>query len=130
MLLTVHETAFILDVKPAHVYYMFSMSMVDGAIKVLGCWRIDEASVRGMYERIHAERAELFADGLEFERFENRLEAVRQKYVSDCSGSRPPRLQGRARLERAQIRPDSVVRKKRISLQPSLCDDWDTGNFW
>ena len=30
MLFTVHETAFILDVKPAHVYYLFSMSKVDG----------------------------------------------------------------------------------------------------
>ena len=84
MLFTVHETAFILDVKPAHVYYLFSMSKVDGAIKVLDCWRIDEASLREMYERIHAERTELFTDGLEFERFENRLETVRQKYVSVC----------------------------------------------
>ena len=130
MLFTVNETAFILDVKPLHVYYLCRMSKAGGAIKVLDCWRIDEASLRELYERIHAERAELFTDDLDFERFENRLEAVRQKYVSDCSGSRPPRLQGRARLERAQIRPDSVVRKKRISLQPSLCDDWDTGNFW
>lgn len=129
MLFTVHETAFILDVKPAHVYYLFSMSKVDGAIKVLDCWRIDEASLREMHERIHAERAELFTDGLEFERFENRLETVRQKYVSNCSRPRPSRVQRRPRLECPQIRPDRMARKKRMK-QPALCEDWANGNYW
>ena len=129
MLFTVHETAFILDVKPAHVYYLFSMSKVDGAIKVLDCWRIDEASLREMYERIHAERVELFTDGLEFERFENRLETVRQKYVSACSRPRPSRVQRRPRLECPQIRPDRMARKKRMK-QPALCEDWANGNYW
>lgn len=129
MLFTVHETAFILDVKPAHVYYLFSMSKVDGAIKVLDCWRIDEASLREMYERIHAERAELFTDGLEFERFENRLEAVRQKYVSDCSRPKPSCIQRRPRLECSQIGSNRVARKKRLK-QPALCEDWAKGNYW
>lgn len=129
MLFTVHETAFILDVKPAHVYYLFSMSKVDGAIKVLDCWRIDEVSLREMYERIHDERTELFTDGLEFERFENRLETVRQKYVSDCSRPRSSCVQRRSRLECPQIRPDRMAGKKRMK-QPALCEDWANGNYW
>ena len=129
MLFTVNETAFILDVKPAHVYYLFSMSKVDGAIKVLDCWRIDEASLREMYERIHAERAELFTDGLESERFKNRLEAVRQKYVSDCSRPRPSRVQRRPRLECSEVRPDCLAGKERMT-QYCLCEDWENGDFW
>ena len=129
MLFTAHETAYILDVKPAHVYYMFSMSQADGAIKVLDCWRIDEASLRELYERIHAEGTELFTDGLELEIFEERLETVRQKYVSDCSRPRPSRFQGRSRLERTKVRPDCVARKKRMK-QPALCEDWANGNYW
>ena len=129
MLFTVNETAYILDVKPAHVYYMFTMSKTDGAIKILKCWRIDEASLRELYERIHAERTELFADNLELERFKERIETVRQKYVSDCSRPRPSCLQGRSRLERAEIRSDCLAGEERM-IQPFLCEDWENGNFW
>ena len=129
MLFTVNETAYILDVKPAHVYYMFSMSKTDGAIKVLDCWRIDEASLRELYERIHAERTELFTDNLELERFKERIETVRQKYVSDCSRPRSSRFQGRSRLECSEVRSDCLAGEERM-IQPFLCEDWENGIYW
>ena len=126
MLFTANETAYILDIQPAHVYYMFNMSKTDGAIKVLNCWRIDEASLRELYERIYAERTELFADNLESERFEERIETVRQKYVSDCSRPRPSCLQGRSRLECSEVRSNCLDREKRM-IQGEL---WADGDFW
>lgn len=109
MLFTVDETAYILDVKPRHIYYMFSMCQVDGAMKVLDCWRIDEASLVELYERINGKRAKLFTFDFEYEGFRERLEAVKTKFIQNRSGSYTARVQGRSRLECVQSGSDSMV---------------------
>ena len=109
MLFTVDETAYILNVKPRHIYYIFSMCQVDGAMKVLDCWRIDEASLVELYERINGERAQLFTFDSEYEGFRERLEAVKAKFIQDCARPDPARIQGRARLECVQSRFDRVA---------------------
>lgn len=126
MLFTVNETAYILGVKRAYVYHKFLMSQVDGAIKILRCWRVDEASIKEMYDRILDERAGLFANDFEYAGFEERLAYVREEYLSYCQRPGRSRVQRWHRMEHSKVGSDSVAGQERM-IQPEL---WTDGNFW
>lgn len=97
MLLSVYEASYCLDVTPRHLYYLLEMYKLDGAIKVFSSWRIDEGSLKELYDRIDAERVELIPDDSRLQRFETKLEAVRQKCLENDCGSPFARIQRRRR---------------------------------
>lgn len=125
MLLTVQEASYITNIKLFHIYYLLKMSKIDGAVKILDCWRIDEKSLGEIYDRSNAGRnAEIAADTGP-EGLKKRLEIVREKYIQDSERPFSPGLQGGRGMVRQQRRSDKLAgpRVKQFEL-------WTEGNYW
>ena len=94
MLLSVPETARLLELKPSQIYYRLTMCQIDGAVKVFSSWRLDEQTVRKMYERINAKRAQFLPSFAELVGFDVLLEDIRKTSLQADKKSCFARLEG------------------------------------
>ena len=98
MLLSVEETAKILEVKPGHLWYLLRFGRIDGAVKICSNWRIDEYSAKEMYEQINAKRAGILPGYSKYLGFNELLENIRKTSLSSSKKSpsnRPGYIPGR-----------------------------------
>ena len=128
MLLSVEETAKILEVKPGHLWYLLRFGRIDGAVKICSNWRIDEYSAKEMYEQINAKRAGILPGYSKYLGFNELLENIRKTSLSSAKKSPFTRVQSRRRVEHKQKRPDSVDRKSgRTVVHLEL---WTDNQYW
>lgn len=93
-MLSVPETARLLELKPSQIYYRLTMCQIDGAVKVFSSWRLDEQTVRKMYERINAKRAQFLPGFAELVGFDAILEDIRKTSLQADKKSCFARLEG------------------------------------
>lgn len=128
MLLSVEETAGILQMKPGHLWYLLRFGRIDGAVKICSNWRIDENSAREMYERINAKRAGILPGYSKYLGFDEQLEDIRKTSLSSAKKSPFTRIQNRRRVEYQPKRPDSVDRKPGRTVDQ--LELWPDNQYW
>lgn len=124
MLLSVAETAQLLELKPAQIYYKLRFSKIDGAIKLFSNWRIDEETVREWHERINAERAGFLPGFDELIGFDAVLANIRTASLQNDKKSCFACLQGRgqpmdgnqSRPYRMAVKPKPRIKTKQLLL--------------
>ncbi|MGP1587289.1 MAG: hypothetical protein ACTTHG_02980 [Treponemataceae bacterium] len=116
MLFSVYEASYILNISPTRLYYELSLSRVKGAFKVLSNWRIDEDTLKEMYERFRELDFGESSCNFGYSGFEERLESVRQKCMENIGRSTFTRLQSRRRMECNKGRFDKLVENKKRNI--------------
>lgn len=118
MLLSVAETAQLLELKPAQIYYKLRFSKIDGAIKLFSNWRIDEETVREWHERINEERAGFLPGFDELCGFDAVLKDIREASLQNDKKSCFACLQGRGQpVDDSKSRPHRMVVKPKPRLK-------------
>lgn len=117
MLLSVPETARLLELKPSQIYYRLTMCQIDGAVKVFSSWRLDEQTVRKMYERINAKRAQFLPGFAELVGFDAILEDIRKASLQADKKSCFARVESRRRMVCHKSRSNQLAGYRRVEQQ-------------
>lgn len=104
MLLSVKEAAMVLELKPSQLYYRLNLYQIDGAIKICRNWRIDEETVRKLYERVNAKRAGILPGFTELVGLDAVLANIRETSLQTDKKSCFARIPGRKGMEHCKSR--------------------------